>query len=339
MAIVEDAASVLEQFVQDVANLPAEIAHLLEEIQAKDRVLQECRTVINTRDNSIQKWMKVNGTNQLNPKEEPYSRTILANFDKAQTIQEEKVGLSAKVGVLLDRQIKRLDLKIRDLQNEGTIAIDPTLPSLINPTVGNRLPPISTSTTSASTPLNPLSGNAGPSTTIANNNPLTRLVGQPTQQTQRPASPAIPSSLQPHHSHLPPTSPQPPASTIHLVNRARESSAGAPDAKRRRLTAHLSLPPPPPTSANPPSAPARPKPARPGRPPAAAAPARARRPEKSRQKTSAASARALAEPQRGGQENFRAAAAAREEARGPRRRGDEAVAVGYGGRRVGAQRG
>ena len=84
-----------------VANLPAEIAHLLEEIQAKDRVLQECRTVINTRDNSIQKWMKVNGTNQLNPKEEPYSRTILANFDKAQTIQEEKVGLSAKVGVLV----------------------------------------------------------------------------------------------------------------------------------------------------------------------------------------------------------------------------------------------
>lgn len=84
-----------------VANLPAEIAHLLEEIQAKDRVLQECRSVINTRDNSIQKWMKVNGTSQLNPKEEPYSRTILANFDKAQTIQEEKVGLSAKVGVLV----------------------------------------------------------------------------------------------------------------------------------------------------------------------------------------------------------------------------------------------
>lgn len=84
-----------------VANLPAEIAHLLEEIQAKDRVLQECRSVINTRDNSIQKWMKVNGASQLNPKEEPYSRTILANFDKAQTIQEEKVGLSAKVGVLV----------------------------------------------------------------------------------------------------------------------------------------------------------------------------------------------------------------------------------------------
>ena len=84
-----------------VANLPAEIAHLLEEIQAKDRVLQECRSVINTRDNSIQKFMKINGTNQPNPKEDPYSRTILANFDKAQIIQEEKVGLSAKVGVLV----------------------------------------------------------------------------------------------------------------------------------------------------------------------------------------------------------------------------------------------
>lgn len=135
---------------------------------------------------------------------------------------------------------------MRDLQNEGTIAIDPTLPSLLNPTVGNRLPPISTSTTSASTPLNPLSGNAGPSTTIANTL-LARLV-QPPQQSQRPASPAVTSSLQATHSHLPSNlTPTIPASTIHLQNRARESSAGASDAKRRRLNASLSIPP---TSSN-----------------------------------------------------------------------------------------
>ncbi|CAD6573319.1 MAG: Histone acetyltransferase complex subunit [Alectoria sarmentosa] len=130
--MAEDAASVLEQFVQDVANLPAEIAHLLEEIQAKDRVIQECRNVIATRDSSIQKFLKLSGAGQPNPKEEGYCKNVMANFDKAQVIQEEKVGLSEKAASLLDRQIKRLDFKIRDLQNEGAIQPDPQLPSLLN---------------------------------------------------------------------------------------------------------------------------------------------------------------------------------------------------------------
>ncbi len=117
--MAEDAASVLEQFVQDgkylgnscclykinvpyaVANLPAEIAHLLEEIQAKDRVVQECRNIIATRDNSIQKFLKLNGAGQPNPKEEGYCKNVVANFDKAQVVQEEKVGLSEKAALLV----------------------------------------------------------------------------------------------------------------------------------------------------------------------------------------------------------------------------------------------
>ena len=117
-----------------VANLPAEIAHLLEEIQAKDRVVQDCRSNVATRDASIQKFLKVNGAGQINPKDEQYSKVILANYEKAQIYQEEKIGLSDRAAILLDRQIKRLDLKIRDLQNEGAIAIDPQLPSLLNNT-------------------------------------------------------------------------------------------------------------------------------------------------------------------------------------------------------------
>ncbi|KAL8976024.1 MAG: hypothetical protein Q9177_006931, partial [Variospora cf. flavescens] len=182
MALTEDAASVLEEFVQNVANLPAEIAHLLEEIQAKDRIVQECRSNIASRDASIQKFLKANGAGEENPKDEPYSKAILAHYDKAHIFQEEKVSLSERAAVLLDRQIKRLDLKIRDLQNEGSIAIDPQLPSLLNnntSALSIRLPPLSTSTTGTSTPhqhslsIN-TSAHPGPSTTIANN-PLTRL--------------------------------------------------------------------------------------------------------------------------------------------------------------------
>ena len=118
MNMAEDAASVLEQFTQDgkyplseihpnhliptvVANLPAEIQHLLEEIQAKDRIVLECRNTIAARDNSIQKFLKMNGAGQANPKEEGYCRNAMVNFDKAQLIQEEKVGLSDKAAILV----------------------------------------------------------------------------------------------------------------------------------------------------------------------------------------------------------------------------------------------
>lgn len=84
-----------------VANLPAEIAHLLEEIQAKDRIVQECRNAVNSHDTSIQKFVKLNGAGQANPKEDVYCKNIISNFDKAQTVQEEKVSLSEKAAHLV----------------------------------------------------------------------------------------------------------------------------------------------------------------------------------------------------------------------------------------------
>ena len=117
--MAEDAASVLEQFVQDgkiprqallysrrqqfriVANLPAEIAHLLEEIHAKDQVVQECRNTIATRDNSIQKFVKLNGTGLPNPKEEGYCKLVKDNFERAKALQEEKCTLAEKQALLV----------------------------------------------------------------------------------------------------------------------------------------------------------------------------------------------------------------------------------------------
>ena len=227
--MVEDAASVLEEFVQNVANLPAEIHHLLEEIQAKDRVMHECRSQIAGRDTSIQKFLKANGCAQANPKEEAYCKTVLSNFDKAQIVQEEKVGLSDKAATLLDRQIKRLDVKIRDLQNEGAIQPDPQLPSLLNNTSLNaRLPPLSTTTTGSSTPLHPLSGNAGPSTTIANA-PIQRLV--------QPSSHRQPSPLSALSTNA--------AIQAHNMTAVRQNarSPSIDNQKRRRLNpSHLNVP-------------------------------------------------------------------------------------------------
>lgn len=79
-----------------MANLPAEIAHLLEEIQAKDRTVEECRNIITARDSSIQKFLKANGASQSNPKEDAYVKNIIANFEKAENVQQEKIALAER---------------------------------------------------------------------------------------------------------------------------------------------------------------------------------------------------------------------------------------------------
>lgn len=79
-----------------MANLPAEIAHLLEEIQAKDRIVEECRNIITARDSSIQKYRKANGAGSSHPKEEVYASDIIANYEKAETVQQEKIALAER---------------------------------------------------------------------------------------------------------------------------------------------------------------------------------------------------------------------------------------------------
>lgn len=101
MAIAEDAATVLEQFIHDVANLPAEITHLYEEVQDKDRQIQELRAAIQQRDNSLQKFIKLNGSLVVNPKEEPYNKVVIQSYERAQILQEEKIGLVEKAAALV----------------------------------------------------------------------------------------------------------------------------------------------------------------------------------------------------------------------------------------------
>lgn len=57
---------------------------------------------------------------------------------------------------------------MRDLQNDGSIPMDPQLPSLLRDSPGNLVPPLSSNNTGANTPLHPLSGNTGGGANIAN---------------------------------------------------------------------------------------------------------------------------------------------------------------------------
>ncbi|KAF2196311.1 hypothetical protein GQ43DRAFT_476444 [Delitschia confertaspora ATCC 74209] len=239
----EDPASVLEQFIHDVANLPAEITHLYEEMQAKEQQIQDCRAIIQARDSSLQKFIKLNGPIVQNPKEEPYSKIILQNYERAQVLQEEKIGLSEKAAALLDRHVKRLDIKLRDLQNDGSIPSDPQMPSLLRESPGNLVPPLSLANTGANTPLNPLSGNtSGGGANIAH-----AAIAHITNAASATSGRLNPSSLQNmqatallNQQRL--TNAQ--QAIQANARQEREMSVGS-ESKRRRLNASLgSLPPP-----------------------------------------------------------------------------------------------
>lgn len=70
-------------------------------MQAKDQQISELKIAINQRDSSLQKFIKLNGSLVQNPKEEPYSKVILQNYERAQILQEEKVGLAEKAAALV----------------------------------------------------------------------------------------------------------------------------------------------------------------------------------------------------------------------------------------------
>jgi len=165
LAAPEDAASVLEQFVHDVANIPAEISHLMEEIQAKDLQIATYKDEINKRDAQLQKWVRLNGGHVQNPKEEAFSKTINEYYDRCEILQAEKCGLSQKAMIVLDRQIKRLDVGLRGLAQTEQFPSDWMGPSLL--TASGAATGVSTPATggggavASGLPLQVVSGNIG----------------------------------------------------------------------------------------------------------------------------------------------------------------------------------
>lgn len=146
-----------------MANTPAEITHLLEEIQHKDAQIHAFREEINKRDRQLQKWVQANGGHVLNPKEEAFSRTINDCYDKMEILQAEKCGLSEKGLIVLERQIKRLDLGLRSLSTREEFPSDWAGPSLIGsgPGTGVSTPAAGGGGAIPNGPLQVVSGNIG----------------------------------------------------------------------------------------------------------------------------------------------------------------------------------
>jgi inhibitor of growth protein 3 len=247
MASTEDPATVLEQFMHDAANLPAEICHMMEEIQAKDREMQKYQSVINAKDGSLQRHLKLNGSLSAHPKEKEHSEAILKNYDLSQEMQNQKIALSDKACVLLDRQVKLLDMKIRELQNDGQLLDGPPIPSIFN-----RKSAHPDSSRGFFADLNPQAHQPLQTTSVnAAASGLHSSLSAHRLNSQHHLSPSVPQSASSRlsqlsasaNSHLHPrnSAPATPASSAHQLQqqapsqRQREASAGAIDHKKRRL--------------------------------------------------------------------------------------------------------
>jgi inhibitor of growth protein 3 len=219
-----DAAGLLDEWTNRVANLPAEIAFMQEEIEQKDRQMNDSLSIINKHDNSIQKFIKANGSHTVNPKEDGSRRAILENYDRCQILQEEKVALAHKTKLLIDKHTRWLDGHIKALQDRGEISADPDLPSLLRPQpeiISNRL-----EASSIPMPLGQITNSA----TVAH----TR---QPNQYTQR--VPHLQAQIGTGVASS--SAPASPAASLMYARQAREMSAGAANAAAKRTKLNLGV--------------------------------------------------------------------------------------------------
>jgi inhibitor of growth protein 3 len=133
--------------------------------------------------------------------------------------------------------VKRLDIKLRDLQNDGSIPSDPSMPSLLQESIGNRVAASSLSNTGASTPLHPVSGNGGGAPNLAQAAAIARITNATNAGLNSRLAPSL-SNMQTqallNQQRL--TNAQ---SAIQANARTeRETSAGS-DSKRRRPTGSI----------------------------------------------------------------------------------------------------
>lgn len=217
-----DCASTLDEFTNRVANLPAEIAFMQEEIREKDKQMEKCRIVINRADSRIQAFIRENGSHTSNPNEEKYHRAIIENFDKAELLQAEKIALAEKMRKNYYKHLMELDKNIKKLQDRSEFPKEEGFPSMLNPPAPSNKPV--PSNLAAQQPGQPINAATITHTRHPNQHPIRT----PIPQSQTHQIVGVSSS----------SAPTTPAAAHLLHQRAREMSLGAAN-KRQRLAGGL----------------------------------------------------------------------------------------------------
>ncbi len=218
-----DTAGVIDDFVYRTANLPAELKHFSDEIEAKDKEYDGCLSVARKAEEAMQKWYRINGPQQVNPKEEGLTKLARENYAKAELLSDEKIALAKKMDFLLERHLMYLDKNVQSLQERGEFPTDADMPSLLRPQTQDRADRPEPS--AAAMPLNRI------------NNPAGIHTRHPNQQPVKP----LPPHVQSHHiSGGSSSAPASPVAILKEQQRQREASLGA-AMKRKHLTGGVGI--------------------------------------------------------------------------------------------------
>lgn len=204
-----DPAVILDEWINRAQNLPEEIRFLQEEIAEKDRLYDKLLKEIEDRDGRIQKFIKANGSHADNPREAEYRAAIIGNYDMAEKLAAEKVALSQKMQVTMDKHLRYLDMQMKLLydRNEPGFNDADEVPSLVRPSAANvaTVPALRPSGPTTTSVLVPVTNNTSQ---VLHRGPHSQLKTDVTLQQHALSAPASP------------------AASILLSRQAREGSAG-----------------------------------------------------------------------------------------------------------------
>lgn len=105
-------------FVGSLSNVPSEVAHLLAEIDHKDKKVTELAQRIARREGEVQKHHKTAGLHTENPKEAESVQKCRADFEKMETLSAEKVALAERLMNTLQRLLPKIQIELARLHGE-----------------------------------------------------------------------------------------------------------------------------------------------------------------------------------------------------------------------------
>lgn len=117
-----DPSSVLDQTIQDVSNLQAEFAYLLEELRNSDTQLYDQRKKYMQNDSQIHKLIRQHGSLTEHPKEQELSEKIKEGILACKGLQQEKCTLANTALFLVTKHLSKLEKNIGVLEEDGLLA-------------------------------------------------------------------------------------------------------------------------------------------------------------------------------------------------------------------------
>lgn len=116
-----DAATLLDHFTHDLANIPDEAKYMLTELKKKDLEYDKILTKIQNSDSQLYKYIKQHGSLIRHPKEDALNNEITKLYEQARIIQNDKILLANTALLNITKHASKFERDIRRGIETGTI--------------------------------------------------------------------------------------------------------------------------------------------------------------------------------------------------------------------------